>query len=75
MYSGKDRDEEKAKISQSTAREIVDMIDSLICKRIQQYEEMSDAFNREEIEVIKRELTDYLLVTDPRQGVFISPKA
>jgi hypothetical protein len=63
------------------AREIVDMLDRMICDRIQQ-NNLKDfvATDREvdrleeEIEVKKRALVDYLLQTDPRHGIYAGEK-
>jgi hypothetical protein len=53
------------------AREIVDMLDALIVRRIrQQYDDRPD----EEAEVLKRAITDYLLQTDPRPGIYVKDK-
>lgn len=65
-------------ISTENAREIVDAIDDLICSHVTQHALLSTgmltprdmACREEQREIIKRRITDYLLVTDPRSGVY-----
>ncbi len=72
MYPIKDPDEGRAQVSQANAREIVELIDDLIKTRIA--EEQGVEFKPgDRAELIKRRITDYLLVTDPRAGVFVKP--
>jgi hypothetical protein len=55
-------------------REMVDLLDALIRERILEsqssdHKTLKDcAFN---IEMMKRQLTDYLLQTDPRPGIYV----
>ena len=76
MYPPKDKEAEKAKISQCSAREIVDEIENLIQLRIDLNDKLGNPVNDrlllEKIEVTKRQITDYLLVTDPRHGIFVN---
>lgn len=55
----------KMKLNQNP-REMVDLIDELIKLRVAapSYQNSSD------IEQVKRDMTDYLISTDPRKGVF-----
>ena len=61
---------------QADARQIVDAIDNLIKFRIIQQANLITshkdlaAFD-DECEFVKRLITDYLLATDPRQGVYV----
>lgn len=56
--------------SQLNNREAVDLIDQLISKRIEQALSKYP-YPDEPIELIKRQLTDYLLATDSRKGVYV----
>ena len=73
MYPPKNPDEEKAKVSQDNARDIVEAIDNLICLRIMGPGSDSAPVFYDKLELQKRRITDYLLVTDPRAGVFLKP--
>lgn len=53
------------------AREFVDELDTLIGAMIKAHQEGMDDAREEQIEVIKRQLTDYLLETDPRKGIYV----
>ncbi len=76
MYPPKDRDEQKAKLSTENARDIADAIDELVTLRIyfeltlQRGDEPTQE-QRDNIEMLKRRITDYLIVTDPRPGVYV----
>jgi hypothetical protein len=70
MGPTRDPDEGRAKVSQLNARDIVELIDDLIKTRIA--EEQGVVFNSDRIELMKRAIVDYLLVTDPRAGVFVN---
>lgn len=72
MYPTKNLDEGRAEVSQDNAREIVELLDDLIKTRIA--EEQGVTFHPDRAEIIKRRITDYLLVTDPRAGVFRKPE-
>lgn len=69
-------------ISTENAREIVDAIDSLILSHINSHALTSAGHctasqyraAEEERELLKRRITDYLLVTDPRDGDFQTGK-
>ena len=73
MYPPKNPDEGRAEVSQDNARDIVEAIDALVLLRIQQ-----QVYNlnscQDAIDMAKRTITDYLLVTDPRAGVFRKPE-
>lgn len=72
MYPIKDQDELKSKFSQESAREIVELIDSLIKIRILEHGHSLAEIEKDQSEIIKRKITNYLLVTDPRKGVFVN---
>ena len=81
MYPQPNPDEGRAAVSQDNARDIVELIDNLIQLRASQLErqkwvngEKWSAELNEPIELAKRRITDYLLVTDPRAGVFRKPE-
>jgi hypothetical protein len=67
--------------SQENARDIADAIDDLIRIRIsaalrvhdKAYDQRSLMQADADSEIIKRRITDYLLATDPRSGVYKSP--
>ncbi len=71
MYPPRDRDEDRADVSQDNPRDIVEAIHQLILLCIVQ--QVNGIPSQDQIEVCKRQITDYLLVTDPRAGVFRSP--
>ena len=53
-------------------RQFVDMLDELIVRRILFHEGAGiDRDAAEEIELLKRHLTDYLLVNDKRGGLYV----
>jgi len=53
-------------------RDFVELLDELIKKRTMHPYNPMDAFNRpQEIEILKRQLTDYLLDIDKRPGVYV----
>ncbi len=72
MYPPKDPDEARADVSQDNPRDIVEAIDQLIMLRISQQVQNIPGC-QDSIDMCKRQITDYLLVTDPRAGVFIKP--
>ena len=53
--------------SKANARDMVELIDELIQLR----EHNITNCNGEKIEVVKRAMTDYLLSTDPRPGIYV----
>ncbi len=79
MYPLKNPDEGRAEVSQDDARDIVEAIDCLIALRLDTLlkspgeKHKTDKSTEEQIELLKRCITDYLLVTDPRAGVFKKP--
>lgn len=64
----------KAEISQDNPRDIAEAIDNLACLRVRQ--KTMSVGPRESLaiddtcEILKRRITDYLIVIDPRKGVF-----
>lgn len=52
--------------SHINARDFVELLDGLIKAR------SNVNPDPEQIEVLKRELTDYLLATDPRKGIYVT---
>jgi hypothetical protein len=60
------------------AREMVDLIDELICERIAQAHRSAgicwEYKDDEKTELLKRAITDYLLQTDPRPGIYVKDK-
>ena len=73
-YPMKNPDEGRAEVSQDNARDIVEAIDQLICQRLKMKEYWTSSEQDETVELLKRRITDYLLVTDPRAGVFRKPE-
>lgn len=80
MYPPKDRDEQKAKTSTDNARDIADAIDHLIRIRVHGALMVNHGVTDtkslkdldESCELLLRRITDYLLVTDPRPGVYVN---
>lgn len=60
-------------LSTENAREIVDALDELIKIRVQM-RTLGYSYQEEQCELIKRRITDYLLMTDPRGGVYQTGK-
>jgi len=73
-YPMKNPDQGRAEVSQDNARDIVEAIDQLICRRMVMSKYWTTKSQDEEVELLKRKITDYLLVTDPRAGVFRKPE-
>lgn len=59
--------DKKERGSHINARDFVELLDELIKAR--STEALPDP---ERIELLKRELTDYLLATDPRKGIYVT---
>lgn len=57
------------RVSQMNAREFVDRLDELITEKILNMGPMHVPC-KDRVEQLKREMTDYLLATDPRKGIY-----
>ena len=57
-------------ISDENARDVVEAIDELIKLRATMSDYWTSSSKEEQCELLKRRITDYLLVTDPRSGVY-----